>query len=131
MFSGIYHIGYQTDDIDAAISFYETVFGGKLKQQILGPDGTTKMAFVKIGESEIELIEPSDKSRLGGKTGLILDHVGYAVKDIDAAIAILKSKGIAFQNPSAHVNAEGWRLLYLDMNTTNGAKVHITQPPIE
>ena len=75
MFTDIYHVGYLTDDIDAASRFYEKTFGGSVKNQITTPEGT-KMAFLRVGRTEVELIEPPDKTRLGGKTGLVLDHIG-------------------------------------------------------
>ena len=39
MFTGIYHVGYWTDDIQAAIRFYQATFGAELFQEALGPDG--------------------------------------------------------------------------------------------
>ena len=127
MFSDIYHIGYLTDDVARDIAFYQEVFGGELIAQAPGPDGVTKMAFLKVGNTEVELIEPGDKSRLGGRTGLILDHVGYLVPDIDAAVEQLRAKGIKFATEAPYTNALGHRLIYLDSATIQGTKMHLTQ----
>jgi methylmalonyl-CoA/ethylmalonyl-CoA epimerase len=127
MFSGVYHIGYLVDDIEKAISFYEATFGGKLIGRSTSGDGTSKMAFIQCGETEVELIQPGDPARLGGRTGLVIDHVGYEVADIDAAVAELKEKGVKFAAAAPHVNSQGARLLYLDSDSTMGTRVHLTQ----
>ena len=91
MFRGIYHIGYMTDDKDKAIAFYRDALGGTLKQEATNPDGA-KLVFMRVGETEVELIQPADLSALGGKTGLVLDHVGYVVDDLDAELARLEAQ---------------------------------------
>lgn len=129
MFTGVYHIGYLTDDMAAAIDFYRRTFGAELKLETLSGDGVSKMAFVRIGQTEIELMEPGDKARLNGRTGLILDHVGYTVESIEADMARLSSKGVGFESAAPRTNPEGARLIYLDSATTLGARIHITEPP--
>src|SRR5713226_3685244 len=109
MFKDVYHIGYHTDDADAAIAFYERAFGGKLKQETKNPDGS-RLAFVRMGGTEVEIIQPGDKSVLGGKTGLILHHVGYTVDSVDAALADLEGKGFKRLWPEPRTNVEGARL---------------------
>ncbi|HUE76010.1 MAG TPA: VOC family protein [Chloroflexota bacterium] len=127
MFDGVYHIGYLVDDVDKAISFYEATFGGELVGRSIAGDGISKMAFIRCGETEVELIQPGDPARLGGRTGLIIDHVGYEVADIDAAVAELREKGVQFAAPAPHVNSMGARLIYLDSASTMGTRVHLTQ----
>jgi len=125
MFGHVYHTGYMTDDVARAVAFYEQKFGGQLLKQVSQPDGT-KMAFVKFGESEVELIEPGDKSRLGGKTGLIIDHVGYYVADLDKAMAELKAKGVKF-GAGPTTSAMGYRMIFVDTDVTLGARIHLTE----
>lgn len=129
MFGDVYHVGYLTDDIDAAVAFYERTFGGTLKMQTTSRDGASRMAFVRVGQTEIELIEPNDKSRLGGRTGLIVDHVGYVVDSIDGEMTKLAERGIKFQTEAPYTNPEGARLIYLDSSTTQGARIHLTERP--
>src|SRR5215213_6935677 len=91
MFKDVYHIGYQTDDADAAIELYRRAFGGEVKQEARNPDGS-RLVFMRIGGTEVELIQPGDLAQLGGKTGLILHHIGYTVDDLDAELAKLEAK---------------------------------------
>ncbi len=125
MFGPVYHTGYNTDDVAKAVAFYEEAFGGKLLKQVTQPDGT-KMAFVRFGDSEVELIEPADKSRLAGRTGLVIDHVGYFVDDLDKAVAEMKAKGVKF-GAGPTVSAMGYRMIFLDTASTLGTRIHLTE----
>jgi methylmalonyl-CoA/ethylmalonyl-CoA epimerase len=126
MFAAIYHTGYLTDDLAGAIDLLKRTFGGTVTAETRSGDGG-RLAYVQVGGAEVEVIEPADKSRLGGNRGLVLDHVGYSVEDLDLAIADLSEKGIRFQTAEPTVNAVGQRMIYLDAATTGGSKMHLTE----
>jgi methylmalonyl-CoA/ethylmalonyl-CoA epimerase len=126
VFTGIYHIGYWTDNIEAAIAFYQQTFGAELFQQATNPEGN-KMAFLHVGQTDVELIEPADRSVLGGQTGIIIHHVGYLVPNIEEAMAALSAKGVTFATAAPTVTPTGARIIYLDTASTNGARMHLTQ----
>jgi methylmalonyl-CoA/ethylmalonyl-CoA epimerase len=127
VFTGIYHVGYWTDDIDAAIKFYQETFGAELFKEALGPDGKTRMAFLHLGQTDVELIEPADQAVLNGQTGVILHHIGYLVPDIEKAIAELAAKGVKFLTPEPYTTPTGARIIYLDSASTSGTRMHLTQ----
>ncbi|TAK22183.1 MAG: hypothetical protein EPO26_12975 [Chloroflexota bacterium] len=128
MFSDVYHIGYQTRDKDAGIAFYRQMFGATLKAETTNPDGG-KLVFLRIGNTEIELIQPSDTSGLVDKPLLVLDHIGYVVDNVDAALTELERKGARRLWPEPRLNAEGARLIYMDPATVNGIRFHLTERP--
>ncbi len=128
MFTDVYHIGLQTDDADAAIAFCQRAFGGTVKQQATNPDGS-RLVFMRLGNTEVEIIQPGDRSVLGGKTGLILHHIGYAVDSVDQALAELEGKGFKRLWPEPRVNVEGARLIYMDPASMNGLNMHLTERP--
>ncbi|HLZ10049.1 MAG TPA: VOC family protein, partial [Chloroflexota bacterium] len=127
MFSNIYHIGYLTEDNAAAIDFYVTMFRAELIGEGLSADGKSKMAFLKVGNSEVEFIEAPDRVKAAGKGSILLDHVGYLVPDIAAAAEELRPKGIKFLSDKPNVNPLGHQVHYLDPATTNGVRMHLTQ----
>lgn len=127
MFSDYYHIGYLTENNDAAIEFYCKVFNAEVIAHKLSGDGKTRLAFLKVGNTEIELIEAPERVQAAGKGTILLDHVGYCVPDVDAALAELRAKGIGFAAAAPHSNALGDRLIYVDESTTNGVRLHLTQ----
>ena len=127
MIGTVYHTGYLTDDLDRAVEFYRSTFGARVDREMVGASGD-RMVFVQFGESEVELIVPADGSRLGGRTGLLIDHVGYYVADFDAALASLAAKGIRFATPEP-TGVPSRRMIYLDAATTLGTRIHINEAP--
>ncbi len=127
MFSDVYHVGYLTEDNVAAIDFYVTTFGGELLSESTSADGKTKLAFVKVGNTEVELIEAPERARAAGRGSIVLDHIGYLVPDITAAAAELRAKGIKFAAEQPNINPRGHKVLYFDPSTTNGVRMHLTE----
>ena len=93
MFHDIYHVGYLTDDNAAAIEFYVKVFEATLIGEGLSANGTSKMAFLKVGNTEVEFIEAPDRVRGAGKGSILLDHIGYLVPDIEQALESAYTSG--------------------------------------
>ncbi len=126
MIGTVYHTGYLTDDLDKAIAFYQAAFDA----QVLGrPRSTTgENVFLKVGDTEVEIICPADKTALGGRTGLILDHVGYFVPDLEQALIEMEKRGFKRGRP-VFTTALGYRIGYLDTESTLGTKIHLTEKP--
>ncbi len=124
MFGTIHHAGYLTDDLDKTLAFCENAFRGRVTARTSQPDGT-QVAFFKAGESEMEIIQPADPTRLGGRTGLIFDHVGYFVANLDEAMKELEAKGIKFSR-GLITNPLGFRIAYMDAEDTLGTRIHLT-----
>lgn len=129
MFTDVYHICYLTDDLDAAIALYRQAFGAELTLQVESPATGSKMAYLQVGGTQVELIEPADKARLNGQTGLVYDHIGYVVESIAAEMERLKVRGINFATAEPKTSAEGARLIYLDSTNMQGARIHLTERP--
>jgi methylmalonyl-CoA/ethylmalonyl-CoA epimerase len=127
MFQDIYHVGYLTEDNASAIEFYVKMFDAKLIGEGLSANGASKMAFLKVGNTEVEFIEAPDRVRAAGKGSILLDHIGYLVPDIDAAASELRQRGIKFVSEKANLNPLGHKVLYLDAATTNGVRMHLTE----
>jgi len=77
-------------NMDRAIKFYTETLGGKLLSRA---DGDMKdfWASIKVSKSEFWLISPPEKEKR------TLAYSAFVVKDIRAAVADLKGKGIKFQ----------------------------------
>ena len=133
MFDKIQHIGYLVRDLDAAVAWYAQGFGGENAGASALPAGGIissggRNAFVHFGKVEVELIEPQDQTDLPADT-LVMHHIGYAVSDIAASIASLKSKGFKFFADAPNTNVLGQQVLYFDPAGTNGILMHLTQLP--
>ncbi len=135
MFQRIQHIGYLTTDLDGAVDWFQKSFGavnsggGPISGSYAVPSGG-RNAYVRFGQVEAEIIEPSDKNGLTGGA-LTMHHVGYVVPDIGQMSDVLANKGFKFAADKPFTNVLGQQVLYFDASTTNGVKVHLTQLPVE
>jgi catechol 2,3-dioxygenase-like lactoylglutathione lyase family enzyme len=125
MFSRIQHAGYLVEDLEAAVAWYEKTFGGKRTGG--GAAAMGQLAFVRIGDVEVELIQPVDRSGLTGRGDHVFHHVGYVVDDLDKAVAGYKAKGYTFATSKPMVNVAGYRLIFFDTSCTNGMRIHLTE----
>jgi catechol 2,3-dioxygenase-like lactoylglutathione lyase family enzyme len=129
VFESVWHVAYLTDDLAAATRVFVDLFGGTVEREAHVGGGRLKVAFVRVGGAAVELVEPADRTRLNGRTGLVLDHVGFTVADLDATIEQLSAKGATFASEQPSVNPEGARLIYPSAETVLGARIHLTEPP--
>ena len=123
----IVHAGYLVEDLDSTIAWYLE----KLDGVHVGGGATAnggRNAFVNFAQVQVELIEPGDKSTLGGKVQT-MDHVGYAVADINSAILQCQNRGIRFVGDAPRTNSIGQQVLYFDTATSRGTRMHLTKLP--
>lgn len=96
-------------DMDRSIAFYRDVLGFALREQ-RNLDNGTKLAFMQVGEAEIELIaNPRDQHLHGDAT---LNHLAFHVSDLDAVLAQLRKHNTEMISPQP-INAwEGMRIAF-------------------
>ncbi|MHB1415183.1 MAG: VOC family protein [Chloroflexota bacterium] len=125
MFSGVHHIGYLTDDLESAMSLLTLVFRGEILKRVTAENGN-QTVYVKTGSVEVEVIQPGDRARLQGQTGLVFDHVGFFVPNLaDAATELQRSGARTSGDPI--VTAMGYKLWMLNCDTLLGARIHLTE----
>ncbi|NLJ85560.1 MAG: VOC family protein [Firmicutes bacterium] len=90
MLKKIEHVGIMVKDLDVSIDFYTNVLGLKLKERITTADGNMKIAFITIGESELELLCPKHGD-VPGSQGVIA-HLAFTVDDIEKVVDSLRGK---------------------------------------
>ena len=79
------HVAIAVNDIDAAIAWYESVFGAVVvHREVVESDGVDE-ALVKVAESYIQLLTPtrddSPVAKYLAKNGEGLHHIAYRVDD--------------------------------------------------
>src|SRR4030095_16711482 len=93
----INHLGIATKGIDEALTFWRDAIGLENVHTEVVEDQKVRVAMLPIGESRIELLEPtSDDSPISKfleKRGGGLHHIALEVDDINAALARLRSQG--------------------------------------
>ena len=126
----INHVAIVVQDIDAALNFWEQTFGLKLDHVEDVPSQKSKVAFLPLGESEIELVQPttsdSGLANFLEKRGEGMHHICIEVEDIDAALVELKSKGVRLINDVPE-ELPGRKMAFIHPKAANGVLVELYQ----
>lgn len=124
MVKKIDHIGIAVESIEKTLPFYTDV----LKLQLLGIEEVesegVKVAFVKVGETNFELLEPlhenSPIAKFIKKRGEGIHHIALNVESIEKRIEEIKSKGIRMINEEPKVGAHGALVAFMHPKSTGG-----------
>ena len=97
--SHIEHLGIAVKSLEEAIPYYENILGLKCYSIEEVADQKVKTAFFKVGQTKIELLEPtSPESTIAGfieKRGEGIHHLAFAVADgVANALAEVEGKGV-------------------------------------
>ncbi len=97
MLTEIDHVGIAVADLDAAVAWYEQMFGATVAhRERIESDGVEE-ALIKVADSYIQLLQPyTDTSPLAkymAKNGEGIHHVGYRVADCDQVLEAVKGQG--------------------------------------
>ena len=126
----INHVAIAVQDIDAALKFWEQTFGLELNHVEEVPSQKSKVAFLPLGESEIELVQPttsdSGLAYFLEKRGEGMHHICIEVEDIDATLAELKSKGVRLINDVPE-ELPGRKMAFVHPKAANGVLVELYQ----
>ena len=126
----INHVAIVVQDIDVALNFWEQTFGLQLDHVEDVPSQKSKVAFLPLGESEIELVQPTNSdSGLANfleKRGEGMHHICIEVEDVDAALAELKSKGVRLINDVPE-ELPGRKMAFVHPKAANGVLVELYQ----
>ena len=127
MVTGIDHIGIFVTDIEAALRFYTDTFGLTAGPIETRDDPPIRRACVRIGETELELIETSQPERtmmqlmphqLPG-----IYHIGLRVDDVDAAAAVLQKKNVPLVNGIRE--GEQMRIQFVHPSAAQGTMIEL------
>ncbi len=125
------HLGVAVESIDKALHFYRTALGLELTHTEVVPEQGVRVAMLPIGESRIELLEPTGPDTPVGKflakRGSGIHHICVAVDDIDATLGRLKAQGIPLIDETPRVGAEGCLVAFVHPKGTGGVLVELSQ----
>jgi methylmalonyl-CoA/ethylmalonyl-CoA epimerase len=129
----IHHIAVLVEDIDASLQFWQDILGIEPSQVTDIPQEAAQVAFLPLGESEIELVQPtatdSGLSRFLEKHGPGMHHLCLEVDDIRGLIEVLKTKGVAFINEQPKVGEDGRLYAFVHPKSANGVLLELYQLP--
>lgn len=131
MLEKIDHIGIAVKNLEESTAFYETM-GAKPYHFEEVESQKVKVAFIKVGESNIELLEPtSDESPIAKhieRKGEGIHHIAYRVEDITKSLAELKAAGLKLVNEEPFNGAHGMKVAFVHPKSVNGVLTELSQP---
>src|SRR5215813_6513963 len=125
---GIDHIGIAVRDLDAALGFYTERLGLVATPIENRPDLGLRIARVRVGDVELELIEATDWQRTMQAylphQGPGVYHFGLRVADVDAAVAELETARVPLID---HQPREGdhMRVSFLHPDAAEGTLIEL------
>ena len=122
------HVAIVVRDIDSALEFWNNALGIPLDHVEEVPSQQAKVAFLPVGGSEIELVQPTNSDSgmaiFLEKRGEGLHHVCVEVSDIDAMLAQLKRAGVRLINETAQI-LPGRKMAFVHPKSANGVLIEL------
>ncbi|PGT87681.1 methylmalonyl-CoA epimerase [Bacillus sp. AFS040349] len=125
------HIGIAVHSIEDALTFYRDV----LQLRLIGveevPKQQVKVAFLKAGETKIELLEPMSEectiAKFLLKKGEGIHHIALGVNDINARLKELKENGIPLIDEKVRSGAANSNIAFIHPSAGNRVLVELCE----
>ena len=131
MLHKINHIGIAVQSIAATLPFYRDSLGMTCLGEEEVAEQQVKVAMLAIGESKIELLEPtsadSPVAKFLEKNGQGIHHIAYEVGDIEAAIAALLADGARMIDAAPRAGAHGSMIAFVHPRSSHGVLTELCQ----
>ena len=124
----INHIGIAVANIDEALKFWRDAMGIELNHIEEVPSQKAKVAFLPVGESEVELVNPTEEgtgvAKFLAERGGGIHHLCIEVDDIVGMLANLKEKGVRLIDEEPKV-LPGRKMAFIHPKATGGVLVEL------
>jgi len=124
----INHIAVAVNDIESALPFWQEALGLKLDHTEDVPSQKASVAFLPVGESEIELVQPTSAdtgtAKFLAERGPGMHHLCFEVDDIEGMLAQLQAKGVRLINDTP-LELEGRRMAFVHPKSTGGVLIEL------
>ncbi len=129
----IHHLAVLVEDINHSLQFWRDILGIAPSRITEVPQEGARIAFLPLGESEIELVQPTTRdtgiSRYLENHGPGMHHVCLQVDDLSALLAQLKANSIQLINDAPVVGEDGKSYAFIHPKSTQGVLVELYQLP--
>jgi methylmalonyl-CoA epimerase len=126
----LHHVAVAVDSVDDALKFYRDILGLDEIEIMTLEDRGLKVALVKAGLSEIELLEPTDPegtvARFLDRRGPGLHHVCFEVEDVEKSMRHFEGRGASFLDPVPRPGAVGL-VSFMPPSLAEGVLVELAQ----
>ena len=127
------HVGIAVNNLEETLKFYEDVLGIKCEGTEVVEEQKVKVAFLPIGETELELLESTTEDgpiakfidKNGGRGGI--QHIAVRVDNIEKAIEEVKAKGYKMIDETPRYGAGGAKIAFCHPKETDGVLLELSE----
>ena len=132
--SHLEHLGIAVKSLEEAIPYYENILGLKCYSIEEVADQKVKTAFFKVGQTKIELLEPTSEdstiAKFIEKRGEGRHHMAFAIEDgVANALAEVEAKGVRLIDKAPRKGAEGLNIAFLHPKSTCSVLTELCENP--
>ncbi len=131
--SHIEHLGIAVKSIEEQLPYYEGVLGLKCYNIEVVEDQKVKTAFFKIGQTKIELLEPTSPdstiAKFIEKRGEGIHHIAFSIDGVANALKEMEDKGVQLIDKAPRGGAEGLNIAFLHPKSTHGVLTELCEYP--
>ena len=128
----ISHIGIAVNSIEEATPFYSEVLGMEFEGTEVVAEQKVRVAFFVVGESRIELLEPTSEdspvAKFLEKNGPGVHHVAYEVDDLEQRLESLKASGVRLIDEAPRIGAHNTRIAFMHPKASGGVLTELCEP---
>jgi methylmalonyl-CoA/ethylmalonyl-CoA epimerase len=134
LFTAIDHVGVAVPDLDAAITFYEEVYGMRLAHQETNEEQGVREAMMAVGDSgsHIQLLAPLNEqstiAKFLDRSGPGIQQLAYRVTDLEAVAAILRERGMRLLYDEPRRGTSNSRVNFIHPKDAGGILVELVEP---
>lgn len=125
------HIGIAVKNIEESLKFYKDTLGIECTEIEEVAEQKVKVAFLPIGDTELELLESTDKegpiARFIEKKGEGMQHIAFQVDNIEEAIKDMIDKGVRMIDEKPRYGAGGAKIAFCHPKSTGGVLVELSE----
>jgi methylmalonyl-CoA/ethylmalonyl-CoA epimerase len=127
----INHVAVVVDDMEKALSFWRDALGIELHELREVPSEASRVAFLPLSGSELELVLPTSTdsgiAKFLDRRGAGMHHICLEVDDIRGMLAQLDARGVRLINPEPREAADGKLYAFIHPESTAGVLVELYQ----
>ena len=130
MFKKIDHVGIAVKNLDEAVKVWEGL-GLRVDEIEEVPDQKVRTAIIHVGESRIELLEPTSEdspiAKFIAKRGEGIHHLALGVDDIEAHLEELKERGYLLIDEKPRIGAGGAKIAFVHPKAVTGVLLELCE----
>jgi len=133
MLKKINHIAIAVNNVEEAAKFYQTILGLSLSGVEVVTAQKTRVGFFKIGESNIELVQPAEPDsplvKFLETKGPGIHHICFEVDDVEAEVKAYLEKGATMVDQKPRPGAHNTRVAFVHPKSSSGVLIELCELP--